>query len=68
MPTADFEAVYVGHTWYSADGTQVRNNIIWLKSRSGSDVPLVATDGDVEGLVAAMGVRLNLPIRSAAEE
>lgn len=65
---SDFEAVYVGHTWYSADGTQVQNNIIWLKSRGGSDVPLVATDRDVGGLVAAMAMRLDLPIRNGAED
>ena len=65
---ADFEAIYVGHTWYSADATQVQNNIIWLKSRTGSDVPLVATDGDVEGLVAAVALRLNLSLRLPAED
>ena len=65
---SEFEAVYVGHTWYSADATQIQNNIVWLKSRSGSDVPLVATDGDVEGLVAAMAMRLDLPIRNGDED
>ncbi len=65
---SDFEAIYIGHAWYSAEATKVRNNIIWLRSRRGSDVPLVATDGDVEGLVAAIGVRLDLPIRTSTED
>ena len=65
---SDFAAVYVGHTWYSTDSARVQNNIVFLKSRSGADIPLAVADSDVSGLVTELSVRLNLPIRTPIED
>ncbi len=59
----DVASMYVGSTWYRSEGIETRNNVIWLSQVAGGDIPLVASDKDVDEVVAVISNRLGLPVR-----
>ncbi len=58
---ANFASRYVGNTWYRSEGIETRNNVIWLSKVAGDDIPLVASDKDVDEVAAVISTRLGLP-------